>query len=92
MSPLHFTFISPEHKIYQEYVFEAESALNQFVKSSILELDNKSEIYHNYNGAECPNTTGLDKFLFSFKIIRIRDSQQKEKKRKDRNDDKKMNW
>ena len=30
-------------------------------------------------------------FLFSFKIIRIRDSQQKEKKRKDRNNDKKKN-
>ena len=37
--------------------------------------------------------TGFDKFVFSFKNIRIRDSQQKEKQKKkeeDRNDDKKM--
>ena len=38
-----------------------------------------------------PIQTGFNKFLFSFKIIRIRDSQQKEKKRKERNDDKKKN-
>ena len=30
-------------------------------------------------------------FYFSYKIIRIKDSQQKEKKRKDRNYDKKKN-
>ena len=28
--------------------------------------------------------TGFDKFLFSFKIVRISDSQQKEKKRKEK--------
>ena len=38
-----------------------------------------------------PIQTGFDKFLLSFKVIRIRDSQQKKKKRKDRNDDKKKN-
>ena len=38
-----------------------------------------------------PIHTGFDKFLFSFKIIRIRDSQQKEKKRKEWNDEKKKN-
>ena len=48
---------------------------NQFVKSSILELDNKTENYYNYNGAECPIQTGFDKFFFSFKIIIIMDSQ-----------------
>ena len=37
-----------------------------------------------------PIQTGFNKFLFSFKIIRIRDIQQKEKKSKERND-KKMN-
>ena len=31
--------------------------------------------------AECPNT-GLDKFSFFFKILRIRDSEQKEKKKR----------
>ena len=51
-----------------------------YVKSDILELDNKTENYYNYNAAECPNT-GFDKFLFSLKIIRIRDNQQKEKKK-----------
>ena len=29
---------------------------NQLIKSSILEFDNKTENYYNYNGAECPNT------------------------------------
>ena len=35
---------------------------------AVSELDNKTENYYNYNEAECPNTTGFDKFLFSFKI------------------------
>ena len=39
-----------------------------------------------------PINSGFEKFIFSFKIIRIRDSQQKEKKKmKERNDDKKKN-
>ena len=38
-----------------------------------------------------PIQTGFYKFLFSIKIIRIRDSKQMEKKRKDRNNDKKKN-
>jgi len=40
-----------------------------------------------------PINTGFKKYLFSFKIIRIRDSQQKEKKKrkKERNDAKKKN-
>ena len=29
---------------------------NQLVKSSILELDNKTKNYYNYNEAECPNS------------------------------------
>ena len=57
---------------------------NQLVKSSILELDNKTENYYNYTMEQSvPIQTGLDKFLFSFKIIRIRDmsTEGKEKER-----------
>ena len=38
-----------------------------------------------------PIQTGFTKFLFSLKVIKIRNSQQKEKKRKERNYDKKKN-
>ena len=65
---------------------------NQLVKSSILKLDNKTENYYNYTMEQSfPIQTVFTKFLFSFKVIKIRDSQQKEKKMKERNNDKKKN-
>ena len=47
---------------------------------------------NNYNEQSVPKNTGFDKLSFVFKIIRIRDSQQKEKEKKEdvRNDDKKV--
>ena len=37
---------------------------------------------NNYNKQSVPKNTVFDKFSFVFKIIRIRDSQQKEKKKR----------
>ena len=61
-------------KIYWKYGLK----LNQYCinlqsacQVSILEYDNNTENYYNYNGEECPNTTGFDKFLFFFKFYQL---------------------
>ena len=44
---------------------------NQLVKSSILELDNKTENYYNYDVSRVSNTYWFRQILYSFIIIRI---------------------
>ena len=38
---------------------------------SILELDNNTYYYYNYNGVECPNTNDFDKSLFFSKFYQL---------------------
>ena len=63
---------------------------NEHFKTGILELDNKTENYYNYSGAECSNTNWFQQIFIFFQNNQNQgQSTERKEKRKERNHKKK---